>query len=147
MMTNSVTEAHPLGDEGLQQCGFQGSRCGPVMNCVGLVQSGLIVSLYFNRKGDGILNTVKSLMRFLGYGVEPHLRDRLDVVVMSFLCCSLQCVATSCDSCNANGRPVKTVQYTEEVAGTPDIQWGNISGLFEKHISVLGRSSHVAGTG
>jgi hypothetical protein len=68
--------------EGLQQCGFRGSRCGPVMNCVGLVQSSLIVSLSFNRKGNGILNAVKSLMRFLGYGVEPHLCDRLDVVVM-----------------------------------------------------------------
>ena len=68
--------------EGLQLTGFRGSRCGPVMNCVGTVQSGLILSIYFNRKGDGVLNTVVNLMDFLGYGNEPTRRQRLHVTFM-----------------------------------------------------------------
>jgi hypothetical protein len=68
--------------EGLQLTGFRGSRCGPVMNCVGAVQSSLILSIYFSRKGDGILNTVTNLLGYLGYGNEPTRRQRLDVTFL-----------------------------------------------------------------
>ena len=67
---------------GLQQTGFRGSRCGPVMNCAGTVQSNLIVSIYFSRKGDGVLSTVTNLMRNLGYGSETILRSRLDATIL-----------------------------------------------------------------
>ena len=67
--------------EGLQLTDFCGSRCGPVMNCAGTVQSNLIVAIYFSQKGDGVLNTVCNLMTFLGYGNLPHSCSRLDVVI------------------------------------------------------------------
>jgi len=69
-------------DHGLQLTGFRGSRCGPVMNCSGTVQTSLILSIYFGRMGDAALSVVKNLMRYLGYGEESHLRQRLDVVVL-----------------------------------------------------------------
>ena len=75
-------QSNTFKKEGLQLTGFCGSRCGPVMNCVGTVQSSLILSIYFSRKGDGILNTVVNLVGFLGYGNEPTRRHRLDVTFM-----------------------------------------------------------------
>jgi hypothetical protein len=48
-----------LGDHGLKRTGFRGSRCGPVMNAAGAVQTGLILSIYFSRFGDAALSTVK----------------------------------------------------------------------------------------
>jgi hypothetical protein len=41
-----------FSDHGLQRTGLRGSRCGPVMSGAGSVQSGLIFSIYFSRKGD-----------------------------------------------------------------------------------------------
>jgi hypothetical protein len=51
------------------------------MNAAGAVQTGLILSIYFSRYGDAALSTVKSLLRYLGYGEEPHLKQRLDVIL------------------------------------------------------------------
>ena len=39
-------------EEGLQMTGFRGSRIGPVMNGLGLVESGLILSIRFSRHRD-----------------------------------------------------------------------------------------------
>ncbi len=51
------------------------------MNCVGTVQSNLIVAIYVSQRGDGVLpGTVRNLMTFLGYGNLPHLHSHLDVV-------------------------------------------------------------------
>jgi hypothetical protein len=71
-----------FSDHGLQRTGFRGSRCRPVMNGAANFQSGLILSIYINRKGDAALSTVKSLLRYLGYGDESHLKQRLDVVIL-----------------------------------------------------------------
>ena len=71
-----------FSDHGLQRCGFRGCRCGPVMNCAGSVQHGLIMSIYFSRKGDASLSIVKSLFRYLGYGDENCLKTQLDVLVL-----------------------------------------------------------------
>jgi hypothetical protein len=80
-MTNSDTPAkHLLTTAG--RTGFRGSRCGPVMNAADSVQTGLILSVHFSRKGDNALSTVTSLLRHLGYGEQPHLKQRLDVVVL-----------------------------------------------------------------
>jgi hypothetical protein len=51
-----------FGDLGLQRTGHRGCRYGPVMNAAGSVQSGLILSIHFSRKGDGPLSIVKSLV-------------------------------------------------------------------------------------
>lgn len=53
---------------GLMMTGFRGSRIGPVMNAVGVVQISLIVSIHFSRHGDGPLSIVTSLFRNIGYG-------------------------------------------------------------------------------
>jgi hypothetical protein len=46
-----------FSDHGLQRTGFRGSRCGTVMNGAGSVQHGLIMAIYFSRKGDSALST------------------------------------------------------------------------------------------
>jgi hypothetical protein len=51
------------------------------MNGAATVQSGLVLSIYFSRRGDTALSTVKSLLRYLGYGEESHLKQRLDAVM------------------------------------------------------------------
>lgn len=71
-----------FGDHGLQRSGFRGSRCGPVMNAAGTVQSGLIIAIRFGRKGDSTLSTVKSILNSLGYGEESHLKHRLDCTIL-----------------------------------------------------------------
>lgn len=71
-----------FSDHGLQRTGFRGSRCGPVMNGAGSVQSGLILSIYFSCKGDAALSVVKALLRTLGYGEESNLKQRLDILVL-----------------------------------------------------------------
>jgi hypothetical protein len=68
-------------DHGFKRTGFRGSRCGPVMNAAGADQTGLILSIYFSRFGDADLSTVKSLLRYLAYGEEPHLKQGLDVIL------------------------------------------------------------------
>ena len=60
-------------DEGLQITGFRGSRIGPVMNAMGIVQNGLITSVHFSRHGDSSGTVVKSLFKTLRYGLEPTL--------------------------------------------------------------------------
>jgi hypothetical protein len=71
-----------FSDHGLRRTGFRGSRCGPVMNAAGSVQSGLIFSIHFSRIGDSTLAIVKTLLRHLGYGQDSGLKHRLDVVMM-----------------------------------------------------------------
>eukprot|EP00957_Ditylum_brightwellii_P081400 6191416-Ditylum_brightwellii.AAC.1 len=41
-------------EEGLQITGFCGSRIGPVMNGIGLVQNGLISSVHFSCHSDSV---------------------------------------------------------------------------------------------
>jgi hypothetical protein len=56
--------------------------CGPFMNGAATIQSGLTFSIYFNQKRDAALSTVNSLLRYLGYGDESHLKQRLHVVIL-----------------------------------------------------------------
>jgi hypothetical protein len=51
------------------------------MNGAGSVQHGLLMAIYFSRKGDSALSTVQSLFRSLGYGEENFLKHHVDVVV------------------------------------------------------------------
>jgi hypothetical protein len=52
------------------------------MHAAGTVQSGLIISVRFGRKGDTTLSTVTSLLNSLGCGQESHLKRRLDSTVL-----------------------------------------------------------------
>jgi hypothetical protein len=52
------------------------------MIAAGSVQTDLILSVHFSRRGDNALSTVASLLRHLGYGEQAHLKQRLDVVVL-----------------------------------------------------------------
>lgn len=69
-------------DEGLQMTGFRGSRIGPVMNGMGLVESGVIVAVRFSRHGDSALSVTKNLFKSIGYGNEPGLQKNLGGVTM-----------------------------------------------------------------
>jgi hypothetical protein len=62
-------------------------RCGIgcyilLLEWVGVVQRGLIMSIHFSRKGDAALSTVTSLFRHMGYGNDNCLRTQLDVLVL-----------------------------------------------------------------
>ena len=69
-------------DHGLQMTGFRGSRIGPVMNGLGIVSSGVIVSIHFSRHKDSPASVVQSLFRNIRYGQDNTLRHQLDCRVM-----------------------------------------------------------------
>ena len=69
-------------DEGLQMTGFCGSRIGPVMNGLGMVKTGCILSIRFSRHGDSALSVTQSLMENLGYSLQPGKKKKLDGIIM-----------------------------------------------------------------
>ena len=69
-------------DEGLMMTGFRGSRIGPVMNGLGMVETGLILAIRFSRHGDNALSICQSLMDKVGYGLQPGLKNKIDGLVM-----------------------------------------------------------------
>jgi hypothetical protein len=76
---------------GLQRTGFCGGLCGPVMNGADSVQHGLLMAIYFSRKGDSVLSTVQSLCWFVGlwrgtlsqppHGCRGICRSRISVCI------------------------------------------------------------------
>jgi hypothetical protein len=69
-------------EEGLQITGFRGSRIGPVMNGMGIVQNGLVISIHFSRHGDSAGTVVESLYQKVGYGLGNTLRNKMDACVI-----------------------------------------------------------------
>jgi hypothetical protein len=51
------------------------------MNGQATVQCGLVLSIYFSRKGDTAVTTVKSVHRYLGFGEDSHPKQWLNDVV------------------------------------------------------------------
>ena len=68
-----------LRDEGVQLTGFRGSRLGPVMHGLGIVQSGIILSIHFARHRDGALSIARQLLRSIGYDPDdPTKKNKID---------------------------------------------------------------------
>jgi hypothetical protein len=51
------------------------------MNGAGSAQHGLLMAIYFSRKGDSALSTVQSLFRSFGSREENFLKHHMDVVI------------------------------------------------------------------